>query len=78
MSRSYTSSLPHVPPWRVAGQLYLFLLFTSSFWNKFEHDLHSVHVVCPDPLTHKIYPHSILHLFIPSLLLLLRIWAVPG
>jgi hypothetical protein len=22
MSRSYTSSLPHAPPWRVAGQLY--------------------------------------------------------
>jgi hypothetical protein len=29
MSRSYTSSPPHVPPWRVAGQLY-FLLCKST------------------------------------------------
>jgi hypothetical protein len=26
MSRSYTSSAPHVPPWLVAGQLYFFFL----------------------------------------------------
>jgi hypothetical protein len=29
MSRSYTSSPPHVPPWRVAGQLYF--TFTSIY-----------------------------------------------
>jgi hypothetical protein len=27
MSRSYTSPPPHVPPWRVAGQLYFLLLY---------------------------------------------------
>jgi hypothetical protein len=27
MSMSYTSSPPHVPPWRVAGQIYFYLLY---------------------------------------------------
>jgi hypothetical protein len=31
MSRSYTSSPPHVPPWHVAGQLYFFLYATKKF-----------------------------------------------
>jgi hypothetical protein len=31
MSRSYTSSSPQVPPWRVAGQLYLFLYSPTLF-----------------------------------------------
>jgi hypothetical protein len=27
MSRGYTSSPPHVPPWHIAGQLYFFFYF---------------------------------------------------
>jgi hypothetical protein len=30
MSRSYASSPPHVPPWRVAGQFYLLLFVISE------------------------------------------------
>jgi hypothetical protein len=33
MSRSYTSS-PQAPPWRVAGQLYLYLTFRKNVWNR--------------------------------------------
>jgi hypothetical protein len=31
MSRSYTSSTPHVPPWHVAGQLYFFFFLLLQF-----------------------------------------------
>jgi hypothetical protein len=33
MSRSYISSPPQAPPWRVAGLLYLFLCVFIDFWS---------------------------------------------
>jgi hypothetical protein len=34
MSRSYTSSPPHVPPWRVAGHLFIIIITTTTTYLK--------------------------------------------
>jgi hypothetical protein len=47
MSRSCTSSPPHVPPWRVAGQFYFFFTFTyTAIFLRLLNDVFSLCSIC--------------------------------